>query len=230
MSTLPEAPTVLFFDIDGTLIRTGGATRAAMARALKALFGIEAATVDVDTVGRTDRAIICDLLELYGIDPEPATLEEFFRTYCALLPETLAARRRGRVLPGVRETLEQFSQRPNTVLALLTGNLRRGAYAKLAHFGLAHYFPCGGFGDHHLDRRDVAREAVEAIRRHLAVEPDPARCYVIGDTVHDIRCAHAIGAVPIAVLTGWTSAAELYAEQPYAVLETLDELQSILPR
>ncbi len=223
-----QPPTVVFFDIDGTLIDTAGAGRAAMLRALQRLKPGAKPESPVDFAGRTDRAIAQDLLLAAGLDPDPDTVEVFFQFYCELLPETLCERAEGRVLPDVPEVLDRLQQRHNTVLALLTGNIRRGAYTKLAHFGLARYFPCGGFGDRFVDRRMVARDALEAIRRYLACEPDPRRCFVVGDTVHDLRCARAIGAVPVAVLTGWAEAEELRNEQPYAVLQTLAELEPIL--
>ncbi len=224
-----KPPTVVFFDIDGTLIDTAGAGRAAMLRALSRLSPGASPGEAVDFAGRTDRAIAHDLLRTAGISPDPDTVEVFFQFYCEALPETLAERPEGRVLPHVPEVLESLRNRPDTVLALLTGNIRRGAYTKLAHFGLARYFPCGGFGDRFVDRRMVARDALEAVRRFLSCEPDPQRCFVIGDTVHDLRCARAIGAVPVAVLTGWAQANELAKEKPHAVLETLAELEQLLP-
>src|SRR5262249_8462247 len=113
-------------------------------------------------------------------------------------------------------------------LGLLTGNIRAGAQAKLGHFGLDHYFGFGGFGDHHLDRDDVAREAYDAVHRNHNGSVVRERIWVIGDTPLDIRCARTIGVRVAAVATGWHSLAELEAEGPDLLFADLADPEPLL--
>ncbi len=220
--------TVVFFDIDGTLIKTAGASRASMLRALRELYGVQANELYVDAVGRTDRAIVRDLLALHGLEPTDREVERFLARYVEYLPGELRRRPKAHVLPGVPDVLERLSRRPDVAIGLLTGNARHGAYRKLRHFGLDHFFPFGGFGDRWLDRADVAKEALEAAEKSLGQTIDPGKCWVVGDTVHDVTCARAIGAKAIAVLTGWSLVSDLYAVGPDAVIDDLTELDTLL--
>src|SRR4051812_1811274 len=149
----------LLFDIDGTLIRTHGAGKAAMEGALQKAFGVGEVNQSVPYSGRTDRAIGRDLLRVHGLDPSAENVKLLTDTYLSLLPGELD-RRGGEVCPGVREVIDATHQRPDVLLGLLTGNIRRGAELKLGHFGLWQFFRLGGFGDEHFDRDDVARSAV----------------------------------------------------------------------
>lgn len=223
-----RSPRVVFFDIDGTLIDTAGAGRAAMLRALREFYGIAPRELQVDFAGRTDRAIARDLLAAHGIAPEDETLDRFLQGYVQFLPEELAKRPEGRRLPGVPDVLDWLGGTPGIEIGLLTGNVREGAFRKLAHFGLDHYFSFGGFGDACLDRGEVARAAIQAAGEALGEPVDPARCLVVGDTVHDVSCARAIGARAIAVLTGWNSHEALAEAGPDAILRSLEELAGVL--
>jgi phosphoglycolate phosphatase-like HAD superfamily hydrolase len=210
-------PTILF-DIDGTLVRTGGAGKDAMEAALRAAFGVADIRDTVGYSGRTDRAIATDLLAAHAIDPTPANVTALQEAYLGHLPHSLS-RRGGEVCPGVGELLAAL--RGTTPVGLLTGNVRAGARHKLGHFGLWDYFPFGGFGDDHLDRDDVARAALAALRRHAGRPVDPADVWVVGDTPLDVRCARAIGARAVAVATGWHSPGELAGCRPDVLLADL---------
>lgn len=212
-------PTLLF-DIDGTLVRSGGAGKAAMEAALVTAFGIVEIRDVVPYGGRTDPAIGYDLLHVHGLDPTPANYTRLRDAYLHHLPPCLAANG-GHVLPGVRELLARL-QSARRRIGLLTGNSREGACRKLDHFGLWDDFPFGGFGDDHHDRDDVARSALAAARAaHPAAEI--REVWVIGDTPLDVKCARAIGAKSVAVATGWTSAAELAAAGADLVLADLSD-------
>ena len=218
---------IILFDIDGTLVRTGGAGKAAMEDALRHAFGIAEINDTVPYSGRTDRAIGRDLLAVHGIHPTPANASKLQDAYLAHLPPSLA-KHGGKVCPGIGELLAALQPRTDAVLGLLTGNVRAGARTKLGHFGLWDYFACGGFGDDHFDRDDVARMALAEVRSHVGRDVDPADVWVIGDTPLDVRCARAIGAKAIAVATGWHPFEELAGCQPDFVFNNLSDHTGLL--
>src|SRR5262249_58467197 len=106
--------------------------------------------VDVPYSGRTDRAIMRDLLRLHDLADRAENFQRLLDGYLRRLPESLH-RHNGRVLPGISALLEQLRGMPDVALGLLTGNVRAGAQAKLGHYGLFEHFGFGGFGDRHLD-------------------------------------------------------------------------------
>jgi phosphoglycolate phosphatase len=204
---------VCLFDIDGTLIHTRGAGMAALREGMREAFGIAEPTDRVAVHGRTDRGITRDFFRHHGVDDIPAHWERFREAYLRVLPGTLAARP-GTVLPGVLLLLETLAARRDIALGLLTGNTREGARIKLAHYGLDRYFAFGGFGDDHLERDDVAREALGEVASRLNGNVNLERVWVIGDTPMDVRCGRAIGARVIAVATGNHSRDELAGARP----------------
>ena len=217
---------VILFDIDGTLIRTGGAGGAALQSAMQATFPVpqpEMVTIN----GRTDRGIITDLFRANGIDDTPENLKIFHAQYMEHLLPALQARA-GRVLPGVLSLLDRLIDRPEVDFGLLTGNSRDGARLKLAHFGLEDYFHWGVFGDEHHERDDLARRAFLEVRNRLHPDYEPHRIWVIGDTPADIRCARAIGACVIAVATGQHPVEELQTHAPDLVLPDLSQPELLL--
>jgi phosphoglycolate phosphatase-like HAD superfamily hydrolase len=211
---------ICLFDIDGTLISTGGAGQAAMARAI-ASFGLAPETDDIAFSGRTDREIVRDLFLHHDIADTADNVTRFCDEYIRQLAFTLRARP-GSVLPGVRDLIDLLAPRSELVVGLLTGNLRRGAEGKLRHYELMDYFAFGAYGDHHLDRNHVAHEALAAAREHTQTSVSPDQVWIIGDTPRDVLCARAIGANVIAVATGAYSAAELGQSQPDILLENME--------
>lgn len=218
---------VFLFDIDGTLLLSGGAGKAALEDALAEEFGMRGTIEKLSLSGRTDRAIVTDLLRASGLEDSPENHRRLIAAYLRHLPGCLT-RLRGQVLPGVVALLEALRIRENTAVGLLTGNTRAGAGIKLGHFGLAGHFAFGGYGDEHHDRDEVAREALEAVRRLLGGGLDPRRVRVIGDTPHDVRCARAIGARAVAVATGWHGREELRACAPDVLLDDLRDCAALL--
>jgi len=220
-------PQVCFFDIDGTLIRSGGAGRLAMEAALEEAFGIRATDHAVDFSGRTDRAIISDLLAFVGKPSGDEDVSAFVNTYLAHLPRTLRERE-GDVLPGIHELLGELADAANMHIGLLTGNVRDGARIKLTHYEIYEHFAFGGFGDVHKNRDDVARAAIDAAREHAGHSFAGQQVWVIGDSPHDITCARSVGARSIAVCTGWHAPEELAAHQPDVLLDDLSETAAVL--
>src|SRR5262245_23372009 len=133
---------VCLFDIDGTLIASGGAGKLALERALTDVFGGERTIEKLSLSGRTDRAIGQDLLREHGLDASDENLERLFDAYLRNLPACLESLQ-GKVLPGIAELLFRLSSREDVLVGLLTGNIRRGARVKLGHFGIYEYFRVG---------------------------------------------------------------------------------------
>ena len=217
---------ICLFDIDGTLISSGGAGRAALELALASEFGIQHTIEKMLLSGRTDRAIVADLFRLHNIEDTLANRQRLTGGYLRHLPVCLE-RAAGKVLPGVVELLSGLSE-SGAALGLLTGNTREGARVKLGYFGLDGYFALGGYGDEHHHRDDVARMALaEAHRLH---GPTGKQVWVIGDTPLDVQCARAIGARSVAVATGWHDTTELAQHGPDLLVETLGDVGGLLRR
>jgi phosphoglycolate phosphatase len=212
--------TLLLWDIDGTLINSGGAGMRALRTALKNCFSIDGSLDDIDFAGRTDRWIMRRVFAKFAL---PATEENFTRyleAYLAALPAELAGPG-AHVLPGVRDLLLAATARAGITQGLLTGNMRRGAEIKLGFHGLWAHFPFGAFADDGEWRNDLGPHALRRAREHTGREFSPERIWVIGDTPHDIACGRAIGARTLALATGSHSASDLAAHQPHAVLADL---------
>lgn len=221
------SPQVLFFDIDGTMLNTGGAGQRAMELALVEDFGIDFPFDGVLTAGRTDRGISDEIFERYRLDDTPAERERFMRSYLERLPHCLQELP-GALLPGVHELLDQLAQQDQCVLSLLTGNYVEGAWIKLRHFRIDHYFEFGGFGDQHALRDDVARQALANACVHLQRPVDGHHTVVIGDTPADIQCARAIRARAVAVATGTYAADQLRPHAPDHLFDDLSCTAEIL--
>ncbi|MBV9657909.1 MAG: HAD hydrolase-like protein [Verrucomicrobia bacterium] len=207
---------LLLFDIDGTLLTTGGAGEHGFGQAFQDAFGIADDLSTIDFAGATDSAIAGMLFEKHCLEPTPARHEHFRTTYLPHLGKNLA-RFQGRVMPGVRDWLPDLAARPGAVLGLLTGNFSTAAQLKLTHYGLFDYFPFGAFADDSPHRDALGPIALGRARRIHGVEAfaDPARdVLIIGDTPRDIACARACGARMLAVATGKHNRASLSAHGP----------------
>jgi phosphoglycolate phosphatase len=218
---------VLLFDIDGTLIRSGGAGKAAMEAGLQSAFGVPEVRHRVPFSGRTDPGIARELLQVHGIEPTTAHVNCLRDAYLAHLPDALR-RIPGTVLPGIEAALRR--ERQGAVIGLLTGNIRAGAQIKLRHYGLWDYFPFGGFADDLTDRDDVARRALVEAEAHVGRPVDPADVWVIGDTPLDVQCARAIGAKAVVVATGWHPHEELVACGPDHLLPDFTHAGELLTK
>ena len=218
---------VVLFDIDGTLLSTGGAGQQAMEQALESAFGVTRPTEGIAVAGRTDRAITHDLFAYHGIEPSPDAWQQFQETYLEYLAAVLP-QLEGQVLPGVEPLLQTLAARGDVVLGLLTGNFAGGAELKLRQYGLHHYFAGGGFGDDHHDRDDVARMARTVIAEHCTFDIVDDRLWVVGDTPHDVRCARAIGARVAAVATGTFTLQQLRQTNPDQLYEDLSDPTPLL--
>jgi phosphoglycolate phosphatase-like HAD superfamily hydrolase len=210
--------TILFWDIDGTLLTTGKAGVPAWETAVRETTGKEFQLSSIRVPGLTDFQIASRTFELLGVQPENGMLERMVTRYEDLLPSTLPLKQ-GQVMPNVREILETLRGRNDVRSYLLTGNTRRGARAKLTHYDLFKYFPDGAFAEDQGLRASIAGRALELARRNGPVADD--QIFVIGDTPHDIEAAGAIKARTIVVATGGYSVDELSAHRPWRVFDQL---------
>ncbi len=217
------------FDIDGTLMNTGGAGQAAMEATFAEVFGITAPIKEkIPMAGRTDRAITGDIFRYYEIDLSESNLTRFIAGYFERLPHHLQ-QLDGLLLPGVRKLLQQLTTQKNVTLGLLTGNYLGGATIKLEHFEIDHHFGFGGFGDNHFERDDVAGEALAEIHQRYPDENvQPHNVWVIGDTPADVQCGRAIGANVIAVGTGFCEREDLIASSPDHFFEDFSVVKDFL--
>jgi phosphoglycolate phosphatase-like HAD superfamily hydrolase len=219
-------PRLFLFDIDGTLVFFRGAGRRAANAAFAEVFELpdpSGLTRDVALAGSTDSRIMRELAAACGLDESQyhARRPIVQRAYLARLRDEVAAFRGDPVLPGVRPCLEDLDKRPDCRIALLTGNYAEGARIKLAPTGLDGYFPTGGFGDDHEDRRVVAAVAYDRACQHHGVKIRPSDVFVVGDTPHDVDCAKANGFRAVAVCTGQYSRGDLAAAGAEFILDTL---------
>lgn len=221
---------ILLFDIDGTLVDTGGAGLRAFARVLNENFGTSEALMGIPLAGRTDRAILADALARVAPDHEPddAWLLEFADRYVAALAEELAvASASKRLLPGVLEALERAAAVDGMHLALLTGNFQRGAEVKLGHFGIWNRFAFGAYGDDSADRNDLFPVAMARAREAGLTVRDPRDVVIIGDTPHDVACARSGGALAVGVTTGPYERAALEAAGADVVIDDLTSFAQV---
>lgn len=218
---------LLLFDVDGTLLLSGGAAVRAMDKAFHEVFGVRGAFDGVSLGGRTDGSILEDALEranLRGLALAGASnatgaggaggdVTRYKAAYFRILageirrpvppdPSVPAWRRFKGVYPGVRELLDALSRRQDVFLALLTGNYEQGARIKLEHFGLSHYFSCGAFGDDSVSRPALVPVAVARARAAGCPAVAPPDVVIVGDTPLDVACAIDAGVRCVAVATG----------------------------
>jgi phosphoglycolate phosphatase-like HAD superfamily hydrolase len=210
--------TVLFWDVDGTLLTTGKAGVPAWEEAVREVVGHDFELSSFRVAGLTDFQIARRTFQMLGVEADEHTLRRMVRRYEELLPAALP-RRQGRVLPNVREILELMRGRPDVRSYLLTGNTRGGARAKLTHYDLWRYFPDGAFAEDAGERAAIATRALDMARRLGSVSLDAI--FVVGDTPHDIECANVIGARTVAVATGGYSLDELASHHPWRAFAEL---------
>lgn len=218
---------VLFFDIDGTMLSTGGAGQKAMERALVEEFGVDFPFDGILTAGRTDCGIADEIFERFQLTDTPAERRRFELSYLERLPDCLGELP-GSLLPGVRELLELLRDHEHAIICLLTGNYVEGAWIKLRHFQIDHFFQSGGFGDDHPHRDDVARLALSNAAEYLQRPLNGTESCVIGDTPADIQCARAINARAVAVATGMYDLQQLKGHRPDYVFGDLSCTDRVL--
>lgn len=216
---------ILLFDVDGTLIRTGGAGITALLKAFKLHYDLDNPLKEVTVAGNTDPNIFREAIskKRSGKFPSPKEEQIFFKSYLDFLKEEIRISKKYRVLPGIEEILIQSSTIPYIYVGLGTGNLEEGAKIKLERGGLNPYFTFGGFGSDSSNRDEVLKIAVQKAEIKHDISITPRDIYVIGDTPRDIISARAIGAKAVGVATGGYNVEALNQYNPDTVFEDFNE-------
>ena len=227
---MPRSRTqLLLFDIDGTLLLSGGAGKRALNRAFKKSFGVADGFDSIPVAGRTDELIFRDALGRSGVVATVSCRDEFFALYYEYLDQEIVSPGRNKgLMPGVRFLLERLAPLSNVVIGLLTGNFARAAKIKLQHFGIWDYFVFGAYGDDAPARDDLVPIAVSRARASNVVITSRADTIVVGDTPLDVRCAIAGGARSVGVCTGSYGESELWEAGADSVLPDLADSERFL--
>jgi phosphoglycolate phosphatase len=226
-------PRLILFDIDCTLLRTGGAGMAALTRALVGALGhsLNEEESPVRPDGQTDPNIIRQMLQHQGIPPGrwPELEREVLALYPEIFEEELRLRwEQSRLEPGISALLDRLEADPRCRLGVLTGNIEVTARMKLGAFELNRFFPIGAFGSDCADRNRLGPVALERARRHFQIDFVPAHAWIVGDTDRDIRAARAGGLRALAVATGHYSRAELEEHCPDLALDDLTNAEQVI--
>jgi len=219
---------LVLFDIDGTLMDTGGAGSRALNIAFQNVFSINSAMDGISMAGKTDLQILREALSGSGIsfsgDVAPELMESYLENLALELEKSgIDGYPPKSLKPGVMELLDFLLSTSGVRIGLLTGNFEEGAWLKLKSFGIHRYFSYGAFGSDHEDRNQLLPAALSMFKRISGMDADYGDCIVIGDTPMDVNCAKPYGAFSIGVATGPYSVADLRAAGADAVFETLPD-------
>lgn len=213
----------VLFDIDGTLITTGGAGGVAWSRAFEDLHGVPVDIAKVTESGMVDTEVGSTALRsVLGREPTKRELSAAMGRYLGYLPESVAASDRYRVMPGIEALLERLVDQ-GLLLGLTTGNVESAAHIKLSRASLNRFFSFGGYGSDSVDRIGLTKAAVTRAALVSGGEVEPAECIAVGDTPRDVAAAHGAGIRVVAVATGNFSLAELGESDPDWALATVEE-------
>lgn len=217
---------LILFDIDGTLIRTGGAGLKAFEQAFATEFNLRDGVERLSFAGRTDVSIVREFFRFHSVAATPENFERFFDSYLFWL-DYFMDKLGGSTLPGVELLIRELQNLPAAPLhGLLTGNVQLGAEIKLRYYRLWENFKFGAFGNEHEDRNQLALIARQRGARRLERDLAGEEILVIGDTPLDIACAKAIDAKILAVASGGHSLEQLQSHQPTWAVENLCEVDA----
>jgi phosphoglycolate phosphatase-like HAD superfamily hydrolase len=193
---------LLLFDLDGTLVTTGGAGVRALNRAIFQVSGISNAMDGIRPHGKTDPAIVREVFTLRGNSGfSPEIIGQILEAYVEFLSEEVRQSPSYRILPGVARFLEDSHGRHDLALGLATGNIERGARIKLARGDLNRFFAFGGFGSDSESRTELVCRAAEQGARHIGRTVSRDDVFVIGDTPRDIDAGRESGFRTVGVAT-----------------------------
>lgn len=220
---------LLLFDVDGTLVHSGGAGRRGMQQAFETMYGSEDGFKDISMYGMTDPLIFKQALENHGLTWCKEEQDRFKTLYIQFLKSgILRPHPKKQIMPGVVHLLDRIMENPNLIRGLLTGNWKQGAEIKLGFFQLIQYFELGAFADDSAIRKELVPIAVQRCEELKNIVLHPKDVYVIGDTPLDIQCAKPFGAKTVVVATGIHTQEELLAESPDHFFPDLSQTEEVL--
>ena len=220
---------LLLFDLDWTLIYTGGAGVRALDHAFEKMFEIPDAMKTVSPDGKTDPAICREMIRVHlNRDPRDGEIEQLCQGYLKQLKVEVKKAPGYRILPGVPQLLEALSSHQEVLMGLGTGNMEGGAAIKLARADFMRYFRFGGYGSDSEDRPMVLRKGVERGEALTGHKVAPKDVIVIGDNMRDVLAGKAIGAQTIAVASGPMSAEDLAKTSPDHLFKDLSHTATVL--
>jgi phosphoglycolate phosphatase-like HAD superfamily hydrolase len=192
----------VLFDIDGTLLVTGGAGAVAWQRAFLELYGVEANIEEHTHAGMTDPEIAEIVFrEVIGRNGSAEERAEAIAGYLSHLQEAVDESPGYRIMPGIEELLPGLAD-DGILLGIVTGNIEAAAHIKLARGGLNRYFAFGGYGSDSRDRTELTKKALERGEQVSGHPLDPAQTIGVGDTPRDVRACHGAGIRVVGVATG----------------------------
>ncbi|QSR88527.1 HAD family hydrolase [Methylacidiphilum caldifontis] len=223
---------IFLWDIDGTLIQTGGSGVIAIFRTIKELYNLELSPDEIDYRGRTDLMIAMQVLKRCAVPFSSKNLSLYRNHYFRILQEEMTKNHKGTLCPGILDILKTLDQIPTVKMGLLTGNFKKAAQIKLSYYRLWTYFSFGIFGDLHESRNYLAQLAADLVKGITGSVIENKNIWVIGDTPHDVLCAKSAGFSSIAVSTGGYSQEQLkqfYPDYLFANFSSLSDFLSIFP-
>ena len=216
-------PLAILFDIDGTLLTTGGAGARSWTWAFETLYGVPADIGNFSEDGMTDPDVARGTFRgALGRDPSDRELARLLAAYLERLPHEVGTSDGYRVLPGARNLLERL-RKEGYLMGVVTGALEAAAHIKLARGGLNGFFAFGGYGSDSPERDVLTGRAIDRARGTIGRPIDARSVYVVGDTPKDIQAAQAVGAVGVGVASGKYSAQDLRSAGADIALESLEQ-------
>jgi phosphoglycolate phosphatase len=199
----------VLFDIDGTLLVTGGAGAVAWQRAFCELHGVEADIREHTHAGMTDPEIAETVFrEVIGRDGSEAERAQAIANYLGHLDDAVRESSGYRVMPGIEELLPRLTEQ-GLLLGIVTGNIEAAAHLKLARANLNRFFAFGGYGSDSRDRTELTKKALERGAEIFGSPLDPATTIAVGDTPRDVKAGHGAGIEVVGVATGSYTVAQL---------------------
>jgi phosphoglycolate phosphatase-like HAD superfamily hydrolase len=221
---------LLLFDVDQTLISTGGAGIRALNRAFQKLYAVENAMEGILPHGKTDPGIIREILHSHpvpslkdGTDGFPTSMTAIVESYLEFLDNEIDSTSSYKILPGIEGILNSLSSRSDIAIGLATGNVEAGARIKLERGNLNRYFPFGGFGSDSENRTELVRCGAEKASAYMGCRPAPDDVFVIGDTPRDIVAGREAGFLTVGVATGKYSKEELKESGATVVISDFEQ-------
>jgi phosphoglycolate phosphatase len=217
------APLAILFDVDGTLISTGGAGTKSWRRAFEVLYGVPADIGEFSEAGMTDPEVARSTFRnVIGRQPTEREMARLLAAYLERLPQEVETSEQYRVLPGAEALLRRLC-REGYLVGIVTGALEVAAHIKLARARLNRFFAFGGYGSDSPNRTDLTRRAMERAGAIVGLELDPASVYVVGDTPKDMEAARGVGAVAVGIASGHYSTNDLLHAGAHVVRPSLED-------